>query len=77
MTEVTRRYGQFEYKPVISEGQLYLCFAHGKWRPLHMADFFMGGQELTKADFDKRFPNLQDLPTTAFQDGSTLSQASE
>ena len=37
------------------------------WVPLHPAEAVENGSPLTKAEFEKMFPNLPDLPKDAFK----------
>ena len=69
-TQNTLQYGIMEYNPVIIHGQECWWFINGKWHELHIASYWMNGQDMTKEAFQKTFGHLPVLPAEAFQDKS-------
>lgn len=63
------RYGVYDHTSavVFTNTRAFIFTGHGTWEPFNMADVMMNTGVVTKAAFDKRFPNLPPLPKGAFK----------
>jgi|SRR6516162_2562280 len=61
------RYATLERRPVRLNDHEAWWVINGAWKPLHLAEAVFGASLLTQEHFEKSFPNLPQLPSTAFQ----------
>jgi hypothetical protein len=61
------RYATLERRPVRLNDYEAWWVINGNWEPLHLGEAAFGAKLLSEQQFNKMFPNLPPLPSTAFQ----------
>ena len=61
------RYATLERRPVRLNDYEAWWVINGNWEPLHLGEAAFGAKLLSEQQFNKMFPNLPQLPSTAFQ----------
>lgn len=63
-------YADFDGLPSRSNGREAWVFGDNEWYEINAASHGMNSQPITKAEFDKMFPDTPELPPEAFTSGT-------
>jgi hypothetical protein len=61
------RYATLEGRPVLVSKTEAWWVIDGAWKPMHLAEASFNARLLTKERFDRAFPDLPQLPSSAFE----------
>lgn len=68
-TSTDKMYGVLDGNPVVwIEAVEAWELIHGTWQKIDSADAVMNAKPVAQDEFEREFPHIQDLPSTAFQD---------
>jgi hypothetical protein len=63
------RYGNYDGSPSrFAPGEAWVLDANNEWNAINSTEHGQEVRELSKAEFDKRFPNTPPLPPEAFKE---------